>query len=146
MPWSQQHHWRRVGGRSADTIPAPMGTVWHAQPVYRTGRGARPWSIIAEMFLLHGLLTTVWEDWGEIIRSHDPDDYSGTPSHFFEAMLETTDASIAVRARLFNVTLGAAIAGSVIAANSTTPIRKRSNAFSLPSGDNEYRAQIGRST
>lgn len=144
MPWSQQHHWRRVGGRSADTIPAPMGTTWHAQPPYRTGRGARPWSIAAEMFLLHSHLTTVWEDWGEIIRSHDPGDYSGSASHFLEAMLVTA-VGIGAWARLYNITTGAAVPGSTIGTNSLAIVRKRSPSFSLPAGDNEYRVQIGRS-
>lgn len=145
MPWSQQHHWRRVGGRSANTIPAPMGTTWQAQPLYRTGRGARPWSIAAEMFLLHSHLTTIWEDWGKIIRLHDPADYSGTASHFFEAMLKTA-VGIGAWARLYNITTGTEVPGSIIGTNSTIAVRKRSPAFSLPAGDNEYKVQIGRST
>lgn len=143
MAWTHQHYWRRVGGRSADTIPAAAGLKWWALPVYRTGRGARPWSVIAEMFLLHALLTTTWEDWGVITRLHDPEDYSGTKIHFFEAILASSVAGQAARARLFNITLSAAVPGSVVSTGSTTVSRLRSPGFTLPSGDHEYRAQIG---
>lgn len=143
MAWSHQHYWRRVGGRSHDTIPAATGLHWWALPTYRAGRGARPWSVIAEMFLLHGLLTTTFEDWGVITRLHDPQDYSGSAIHFFEAILVSSVAGQAARARLFNITLNEPVPGSLVATGSTSVVRLRSPGFTLPASDHEYRAQIG---
>ena len=83
-----------------------------------------------------------WENWGEIIRLHDGADYSGTPSHFFEAVLEVLTGTV-IRARLFNVTANAAVAGSTVGTNAATATRVRSGNFNVAAGDNEYRAQIG---
>lgn len=106
-------------------------------------RLTRPWSLTAEWVLVKSMLTTSWEDWGVITRLHDPNDYSGTVAHYFEAFLKTANPSIAARARLYNITLAGPIAGSVVATPSTTAVRLRSSGFSLPVGDNEYKAQIG---
>lgn len=141
MTWSQQHFWRRVGARSPDTNPAAMGVRHWALPARPSARSS--WQKAALSFLLHNMLSTTWEDWGVITREHDPLDYSGTPSHFFEAVLRTS-GGVGVRARLYNITTDTPVGGSVVSTDSATAVRKRSPAFTLPDGDNEYKAQIGR--
>ena len=131
----------KSGGGS--TLGRGLGRVWSRRSRRYGTRLTRPWSVVANLFLPHLMLTTTWEDWGEIIRLHDPDDYSGTPVHYFEAMLVTADITKAARARLYNVTTATPVAESQVAMASSTPDRVRSPSFALPSGDNEYKAQIG---
>ena len=131
----------KSGGGS--TLGRGLGRVWSRRTRRYGTRLTRPWSLVALTFLPHLMLTATWEDWGEIVRLHDPDDYSGTPVHYFEAMLVTADVTKAARARLYNVTTATPVAESQVAMASSTPDRVRSPPFALPSGENEYKAQIG---
>ena len=141
MPWSQHHYFRRTVGRSHDTIPAAGGSRWWNMPWRRTQGN---WAKIANMFRQHSLDQITWEDFGEIIRLHDQVDYSGSPAHFFEAILKGTDAGIAAYARLYNVTDSEPVAGSVVATLNATATRIRSPAIAgFPSSEKEYKAQLG---
>ena len=101
------------------------------------------WRRAALARLVHASLQTDWEDWGVITRLHDPNDYTGTAAHYFEAVLKSSGALPAVKARLYNITLAEPVAGSTVATPSPTAVRVRSPGFTLPAGDNEYKAQIG---
>ena len=128
---------------AVQALPARMFPTGHGGAGGLAQASAGMWLRAALATLVHGQLTTTWEDWGEIVRLHDPDDYSGTPVHYFEAMLVTADVTKAARARLYNVTTATPVAESQVAMASSTPDRVRSPPFAFPSGENEYKAQIG---
>ncbi len=89
------------------------------------------------------LASVSWTDFGEMIRLHTPVDYSGSVTHFHEAILRTRNAAAIAYARLFNITDNIEVAGSQVGTNSTSTVRVRSGGFSLPTLPKEYRAQIG---
>jgi len=125
------------------TLGRGLGGVWSRRSKRYGKRLTRPWSLTAELLLIETMPTLLpWEDWGVITRLHDPVDYTGTAAHYFEAILKTATPSLAARARLYNITAAEAVAESVVATVSTTAVRVRSPGFTLPAGDNEYKAQI----
>ncbi len=89
------------------------------------------------------LPTVSWTQFGVIYRLHNKGDYSGTVEHTHEAILETSNAAIDARARLWNITDGVEVSGSRISTKETTPTRVRSGPLTIPAGDKEYRSEFG---
>lgn len=94
---------------------------------------------------LPGLILATPLDWipfGVLTREIDQADWSGpTVSFYFEAVLKTTNAGFACRARLWNVTNNVLV--SSILTTSTSAVRVRSVPITLPSGSKEYRVDFG---
>ncbi len=138
----QYHRYRDVGGADLQGQIGGRVTRWHSSwypwPVKR-------WSAVAWSLKQHSLDQVTWVNFGEILRSHDPTDYSGTKLHFFEAVLRTPGAGSAY-ARLFNISDNVAVPGSVISTPNATATRVRSSALlGFPTSEKEYRAQLGTS-
>lgn len=81
-----------------------------------------------------------WVDYGPVKRLVDVAHYQGE-SYFFEVTLKTSDAAAPAHARLYNVTDGAAVAGSELMTNSLVGTRLRSGALTL-SASKEYKVQL----
>jgi len=130
-------------------VPRIQGTSyrrWHR----RGGKYRRVQSFPTDTMLqrvraafVMSLPTVTWTQFGVIYRLHNKGDFSGTLEHTHEAILETTDAAIDARARLWNITDGVEVSGSRIATKETTPTRVRSGPLMIPDGDKEYRSEFG---
>lgn len=62
---------------------------------------------------------------------------------YFEAHIKTTVGAKLAQARLFNVTDSAAVPNSTVTTASTSPVRVRSSAITLPAAAKTYRAEFG---
>ncbi len=135
----QYFRYRDVGGAGLQGQIGGRVTRWHTSwypwPVKR-------WSAVAYSMLQHSLSQVTWVNFGEILRSHDPTDYSGTKVHFFEAVLRGT-GGVAAYARLFNISDNEAVPGSVVSTPNVTATRVRSSALPFPTTEKVYRAQLG---
>ena len=60
---------------------------------------------------------------------------------YFEAVIKSSDASYTTSCELYNITDGADVSGSEVAATSVDWVRKRSGPFSLASGEKVYDAR-----
>lgn len=76
----------------------------------------------------------------EAFLQFDTTQYTPAGTLFFEVILKSL-AGAEVKARLFNITDTAAVAGSEITTTSTLPVRLRSGSIAL-SGTKEYRAEV----
>ncbi len=94
-------------------------------------------------WLAVSLAAVAWTQFGVIYRLHNKADYSGTVEHTHEAILETADAAVPARARIWNITDGMEVSGSRIATTALTPTRVRSGVLTIPDGDKEYRSEFG---
>ena len=81
--------------------------------------------------------------WGEIERFINPSQYASGTVFLIEIGMFTSSASVAARARLFNITDGIEVPGSEATTTSTTYDVVRSSTFSLPSGLKKYRIEFG---
>ncbi len=72
---------------------------------------------------------------------YDPTQYSPAPTVYFQSYVKT-DAGTG-RARLFNVTDAAAVSGGEVTTASTSFVRLRTGALTLPATAKEYKVQAG---
>lgn len=146
--WYRNSWWNRrpagIGG-GAGQVHTPGFSQLMFLPAFPVGAAARMWSAVAQKVLQRNAVNIfpTWVDFGEIIRIHNESDYSGTVSSHFEAILRTTDVTVAARARLFNITDNVVVSGSQVATVSTTTVRRRSPPMAIPVGEKLYKAQLG---
>lgn len=89
---------------------------------------------------------TMWRKFNSVRIEIDPTDWDADLLFYFEADFYTSNAGSPAKARLYNLTDSAVVAGSEISVSETDPdndIRARSSAITLPAASKEYQAQIG---
>lgn len=107
-------------------LPTPAVTIWAIPSHVLIAAGAEGFT-----------------QFGNIIRLIAGSDFPSTALFYFEVTIRTQDPAKTAKARLYNITDGAVVAGSEVTTTSTTVVRLRSSALSLPSGAKEYRAEFG---
>lgn len=80
---------------------------------------------------------------GNLTRLITRSDYPASALFYFEAVLASGSPAYTARTRLYNITDGIVLAGSELSTTSTTPVRLRSGALTLPAGSKEYRGELG---
>ena len=85
----------------------------------------------------------VFVSWGLIERFIDPAEFAPSTTFFLEVGMFTSSASVAVKARLFNITDGLVVSGSEVTTTETSYTVVRSSSFSLSSGLRKYRIAYG---
>ena len=123
---TRYRRWNRRGGEYRRVQSFPTDSCFSARAAF-----------------VMSLPTVSWTQFGNIYRLHNKGDFGGTVEHTHEAILETSNAAIDARARLWNITDGVEVSGSRIATKETTPTRVRSGPLTIPAGDKEYRSEFG---
>jgi hypothetical protein len=88
-------------------------------------------------------VTLVYQAYRSLQREMDPDDWDGDVLAYLEVHGFTSDADLELKARLYNVTDAAAVAGSAVSSPATSTTRARSGGFSLAVGEKVYEVQYG---